>query len=138
MLVPKKLVAWWVKHHSLRLHVLFNRKNNNNNNNNNNHSQSRSISHVYNHYIKLGAGVNKNRVFDNFINGNGDSRNSDYKKRTFNRSNRVNSGFNIFILTYIIDICSDISSDYYSDFLVTLTSFKIIFLYYTLQIGRIG
>src|SRR6266511_6445901 len=35
MLVPKELVAWWVKHHSLRLHVLFNRKNNNNNNNNN-------------------------------------------------------------------------------------------------------
>src|SRR6266487_427272 len=34
MLVPKELVAWWVKHHSLRLHVLFNRKNNNNNNNN--------------------------------------------------------------------------------------------------------
>src|SRR6266536_1806441 len=33
MLVPKELVAWWVKHHSLRLHVLFNRKNNNNNNN---------------------------------------------------------------------------------------------------------
>src|SRR6266536_2612635 len=32
MLVPKELVAWWVKHHSLRLHVLFNRKNNNNNN----------------------------------------------------------------------------------------------------------
>ncbi len=31
MLVPKELVAWWVKHHSLRLHVLFNRKNNNNN-----------------------------------------------------------------------------------------------------------
>ena len=30
MLVPKELVAWWVKHHSLRLHVLFNRKNNNN------------------------------------------------------------------------------------------------------------
>ncbi len=26
-----ELVAWWVKHHSLRLHVLFNRKNNNNN-----------------------------------------------------------------------------------------------------------
>src|SRR6266498_3866457 len=36
MLVPKELVAWWVKHHSLRLHVLFNRKNNNNNNNKNN------------------------------------------------------------------------------------------------------
>src|SRR6266511_5800491 len=33
MLVPKELVAWWVKHHSLRLHVLFNRKNNNNNKN---------------------------------------------------------------------------------------------------------
>jgi len=32
MLVPKELVAWWIKHHSLRLHVLFNRKNNNNNN----------------------------------------------------------------------------------------------------------
>ncbi len=31
MLVLKELVAWWVKHHSLRLHVLFNRKNNNNN-----------------------------------------------------------------------------------------------------------
>ena len=31
ILVPKELVAWWVKHHSLRLHVLFNRKNNNNN-----------------------------------------------------------------------------------------------------------
>ena len=31
MLVPKELVAWWVKHHSLRVHVLFNRKNNNNN-----------------------------------------------------------------------------------------------------------
>src|SRR6266540_3971177 len=31
MLVPLELVAWWVKHHSLRLHVLFNRKNNNNN-----------------------------------------------------------------------------------------------------------
>src|SRR6266536_1660462 len=30
MLVQKELVAWWVKHHSLRLHVLFNRKNNNN------------------------------------------------------------------------------------------------------------
>ncbi len=30
MLVPKELVAWWVKHHSLRLHVLFNRKNNDN------------------------------------------------------------------------------------------------------------
>ncbi len=29
ILVPKELVAWWVKHHSLRLHVLFNRKNNN-------------------------------------------------------------------------------------------------------------
>ena len=32
MLIPKELVAWWEKHHSLRLHVLFNRKNNNNNN----------------------------------------------------------------------------------------------------------
>ncbi len=31
MLIPLELVAWWVKHHSLRLHVLFNRKNNNNN-----------------------------------------------------------------------------------------------------------
>ena len=30
MLVPLELVAWWVKHYSLRLHVLFNRKNNNN------------------------------------------------------------------------------------------------------------
>src|SRR6266511_4182397 len=30
ILVSKELVAWWVKHHSLRLHVLFNRKNNNN------------------------------------------------------------------------------------------------------------
>src|SRR6266498_5278342 len=28
ILIPKELVAWWVKHHSLRLHVLFNRKNN--------------------------------------------------------------------------------------------------------------
>src|SRR6266498_3911699 len=31
ILVPLELVAWWVKHHSLRLHVLFNRKKNNNN-----------------------------------------------------------------------------------------------------------
>src|SRR6266536_5347383 len=34
MIVSKELVAWWVEHYSLRLHVLFNRKNNNNNNNN--------------------------------------------------------------------------------------------------------
>ena len=50
----------------------------------------------------------------------------------------MNSDFDISILTYMVDIRSDISSDYYSDFLVTLTSSEIIFLYYTLQIGRIG
>src|SRR6266536_4299644 len=32
ILVRLELVAWWVKHHSLRLHVLFNRKKKNNNN----------------------------------------------------------------------------------------------------------
>ncbi|SRR6266536_3504661 len=54
------------------------------------------------------------------------------KKKTFNRNNRINSDFNIFILTYIIDIRSNINSDYYSDFLVTFIFFEIIFLYYTL------
>ncbi len=50
----------------------------------------------------------------------------------------MNSDFNISILTYMINIRSDISSDDYGDFLVTLTFSDIIFLYYILQIDRIG
>src|SRR6266536_878531 len=48
MLVPKELVAWWVKHHSLRLHVLFNRKKKNINN-----------------YLKIRMSSFQNRLFNN-------------------------------------------------------------------------